>query len=181
VQILWINIVTEGVLTVNLVMDESEGNEMRRPPTPSGEPLVNRTMLQRMAVMATASIISVFGYFVWRLSTGAPIEQVRSETFTVLAVCQWFNVLNCRSELKSSLNLSFLKNHWLLGGLILGNVLHFLVIYTAPMNKLFHTVPIPLTHVLLIGAAASLVLWAEEIRKFFVRQQNKRILSTATP
>lgn len=100
---------------------------------------------------------------------------MRSETFTVLAVCQWFNVLNCRSELKSALNFSFLKNAWLLGGLILGNVLHFLVIYTAPMNKLFHTVPIPLTHFFLIGAVASTVLWAEEIRKSFARRRQSTL------
>jgi Ca2+-transporting ATPase len=170
VQILWINIVTEGVLTVNLVMEEKEGHEMSRPPTPGGEPLLNRLMLQRMAVMAAGSVISVFGYFVWRLSTGAPLEQVRSETFTVLAVSQWFNVLNCRSELNSALNLGFLKNYWLLGGLVVGNILHFLVIFTAPMNRLFHTVPIPWPYMLLIGAVASLVLWLEEIRKYFARR-----------
>ena len=127
-------------------------------------------MLQRMAVMAAGSVISVFGYFVWRLSTGASLEQVRSETFTVLAVSQWFNVLNCRSELKSALNLGFLKNYWLLGGLMVGNILHFLVIFTAPMNRLFHTVPIPWPYMLLIGAVASLVLWLEEIRKYFARR-----------
>ena len=170
VQILWINIVTEGVLTVNLVMEEKEGHEMSRPPASGGEPLVTRLMVQRMAVMATGSIISVFGYFVWRLSTGVTLEMVRSETFTVLAVSQWFNVLNCRSELKSALNLGFLKNYWLLGGLIVGNVLHFLVIFTEPMNRLFHTVPIPMAHMLLIGVVASLVLWVEEIRKFFARR-----------
>jgi len=174
VQILWINIVTEGVLTVNLVMEESEGNEMQRPPTPAGEPLITRTMLGRMALMVCASVTSVFGYFVWRLSTGVSLEQVRSETFTVLAVCQWFNVLNCRSELNSALNPKLLKNYWLLGGLILGNGLHFLVIYTEPLNRLFHTTPIPMTHFFLIGAVASLVLWVEEIRKFFARRRVNR-------
>ena len=53
----------------------------------------------------------------------------------------------------------------------LGNVLHFLVIYTEPMNRIFHTVPIPTTHFFLIGAVASLVLWVEEIRKFFARRR----------
>jgi len=171
VQILWINIVTEGVLTVNLVMEAAEGDEMRRPPIPSAEPLVDRTMWQRMAVMVTASVAAVFGFFTWRLSTGVPFDLVRSETFTVLAVSQWFNVLNCRSELKSALNLGVLRNYWLLGGLILGNALQVLVIYTEPMNRTFHTVSIPLFDFFLIGAVASVVLWAEEIRKFFARRQ----------
>ncbi|MEI7745710.1 MAG: cation-translocating P-type ATPase C-terminal domain-containing protein [Chloroflexota bacterium] len=87
---------------------------------PASEPLVDRMMWQRLLVMVTASVAAIFGFFVWRLSTGAPFELVRSETFTVLAVCQWFNVLNCRSELKSALNFSIFKNYWLLGGLVLG-------------------------------------------------------------
>jgi Ca2+-transporting ATPase len=72
--------------------------------------------------------------------------------------------------LKSALNPGLLSNYWLLGGLVLGNVLHFLVIYTEPLNRLFHTVPIPLANFFLIGAVASLVLWVEEIRKFFARR-----------
>jgi Ca2+-transporting ATPase len=171
VQILWINIVTEGTVTVNLIMEPPEGDEMKRPPIPQNEPLLNRTMLRRVLLMTPSMALSAFGYYVWRISSGVPFELARSETFTVLAVCQWFNVLNCRSELKSALNLGLFKNYWLLGGLALGNVLHFLVIYTEPMNRIFHTVPIPLTGFFLIGAVASLVLWVEEIRKVFARRR----------
>ena len=72
-----------------------------------------------------------------------PLAQVRTETFTLLAVCQWFNVLNCRSATQSALSLGLLKNRWLLGGLILSVLLQLLVIYAPPMNALFHTVPLP--------------------------------------
>jgi Ca2+-transporting ATPase len=171
VQILWINIVTEGTVTVNLIMEPPEGDEMKRPPIHQGEPLLNRTMLKRVLLMTPAMTVSAFGFFVWRLSTGAPFALVQTETFTVLAVCQWFNVLNCRSETKSALSLGILKNYWLLGGLTLGNVLHILVIYTPAMNRIFHTVPIPLADFFLIGAVASLVLWVEEARKFFARRR----------
>ena len=170
VQILWINLVTEGVLTVNLVMERSHGREMLRPPVPRGEALVTRMMLRRMLIMAAASVASVFGYFLWRLGTGVPLELVRSETFTVLAVTQWFNVLNCRSESDSVFSRGLLRNRWLVGGLVAGNLLHFLVIYAAPMNRLFHTRPIDAFHFVLIGAVASLVLWVEEIRKWWLRR-----------
>ncbi len=172
VQILWINLVTEGVLTVNLVMEGPEGDEMKRPPIPRDEPLITRGMVTRMLGMVTASVTATLGYFIWRLSTGASIDLVRSETFTVLAVCQWFNVLNCRSEQQSALSLSLFKNGWLLGGLVLGNLLHVLVIYTEPMNRIFHTVPIPLFNVFLIGAVGSLVLWVEEVRKLVARRRS---------
>jgi Ca2+-transporting ATPase len=177
VQILWINLVTEGTVTVNLIMEPAEGDEMQQPPISQSEGLLTRSMLQRMLFMMPTMALCTFGYFVWRQSLDEPFAQVQTETFTVLAVCQWFNVLNCRSETQSALNFSILKNYWLLGGLLLGNILHFLVIYTAPMNRIFHTVPIPLPEFLLIGAIASTVLWVEEIRKFLARR--RKPLATA--
>lgn len=173
VQILWINIVTEGVVTVNLIMENLEGDEMRRRPTDSGGALFDRTMLQRLVLMSCTSAALTLTFFWWRLSSGAPFALVQSETFTLVAVCQWFNVLNCRSETRSALNLSLFKNAWLLGGLALGNLLHFGVIYTEPLAKIFHTTPIPFADFFLIGAVASGVLWVEEIRKVIVRVRNR--------
>jgi Ca2+-transporting ATPase len=173
VQILWINIVTEGTVTVNLIMEGLEGDEMRRKPTPVGEPLITRPMFHRMVLMVVTSVSAIFGFFVWRQTTGAPFTLVQTETFTLVAICQWFNVLNCRSALKSSLNLDVLKNAWLVGGLVLGNLLHVLVVYTGPMNRVFHTVPIPLADFFLLGLVGSSVLWVEEIRKFFARRRTR--------
>ena len=169
VQILWINLVTEGTLTLNLVMEGPEGDEMRRKPIRTSEPLINRAMLRRMAIMVPTSVAATLGYFIWRLSTGVPFALVQTETFTLLAVCQWFNVLNCESATRSALGLGVFKNPWLLGGLVVANGLQFAVVFTAPMNRLFHTVPIPLDHVFIVGAVASSVLWAEEIRKCLAR------------
>jgi Ca2+-transporting ATPase len=173
VQILWINLITEGTLTVNLVMEGPEGDEMTRKPIRTGEPLITGAILRRMAVMVPTSAAATLGYFIWRLSTGAPFAVVQTETFTLLAVCQWFNALNCESATRSALRLGLLRNRWLLGGLALANLLQLAVIYTAPMNRLFHTVPILLPDFLTIGAVASSVLWVEEIRKWFVRRKIK--------
>ena len=144
---------------------------MRRKPTPMGEPLITRAMWQRMLLMVTTSVTAIFGFFMWRLQSGAPFELVQTETFTLVAISQWFNVLNCRSALKSSLSLDVLKNVWLVGGLVLGFLLHLLVIYWEPMNRIFYTVPIPLGDFVLLFAIGSSVLWAEEIRKWFARRR----------
>jgi Ca2+-transporting ATPase len=171
VQILWINIVTEGTVTVNLIMEGLEGDEMRRKPTPMGEPLITRAMWQRMLLMVSTSVAAIFGFFIWRLSSGADFKLVQTETFTLVAISQWFNVLNCRSATKSSLSLDVLKNPWLIGGLVLGNLLHVLVIYTDTLNHIFHTVPIPMKDFFLLGLIGSSVLWAEEVRKWLARRR----------
>ncbi|MDI1311532.1 HAD-IC family P-type ATPase [Prosthecobacter sp.] len=175
VQILWINIVTEGAVTVNLIMEGPEGDEMRRRPTPMGEQLITRPMLQRLLLMVSTSVVAIFGFFVWREASGVPFELVQTETFTLIAVTQWFNVLNCRSATQSSFSLDVLRNRWLVGGLILGNALHVLVIYNASMNHIFHTVPIPLADVFLLGVIGSSVLWAEELRKWRARRRSAEV------
>jgi Ca2+-transporting ATPase len=173
VQILWINIVTEGTVTVNLVMDPADGDEMRRAPVPRDDRLLGPELLQRVALMTPLIAGITFGWFAWRLGQGAALEIVRTETFTVLAMCQWFNVLNCQSAHASALGLRIVRNRWLLGGLTLSVALQGLVLYTAPMNALFHTVPLPLDSLLPLLALASVVLWAEEARKHWVRSQHR--------
>ena len=99
---------------------------------------------------------------------------MRTETFTVLAMCQWFNVLNCQSATRSALQFTLLRNPWLLGGLSLSIALQGLVLYAPPMNALFHTVPLDLASLLPLVALASLVLWAEELRKLAARARRGR-------
>jgi magnesium-transporting ATPase (P-type) len=170
VQILWNNLVTEGVVTVNLVLDPAEGDEMSRQPQPPDEPLVTRSMLGRIVLMASAIVLSTLGWFIYRIESGASFAHAQTEAFTTLAVCEWFNVLSVRSERNTALSRRSLVNRYLLGGLVVGNVLQVLVVFVPAMNRLFHTTVLDLGQVVAIGAVASLVLWAEELRKLFARR-----------
>ncbi len=170
VQILWNNLVTEGLITVNLVMDPAEGDEMQRGPIPRDEPLLTGALLARMALMTSAIVVSTLGWFVVRIEAGIPESQVRSETFTLLAICEWFNVLNCRSATKSALSPGLLRNRWLVGGLVVGNALQIAVIFWTPLGRVFHTVPFGMAEVIALGAVGSMVLWVEEVRKVFARR-----------
>jgi magnesium-transporting ATPase (P-type) len=174
VQILWINIVTESTLTVNLVMDPPDGDEMTRAPVPRNDRLLDNAMLWRIAMLTPMAVAATFGWFVWRQSHGLPYDLVRTETFTVLALCQWFNVLNCQSASRSALQFGILRNRWLIGGLALSIALHACVLYWAPLNALFHTAPIRLADLLPLVALASSVLWVEELRKWGVRRWRNR-------
>jgi magnesium-transporting ATPase (P-type) len=96
VQILWINIVTEGTVTVNLVMDPADGDEMRRAPVPRDDRCSTRDAAARGADGA-ADRSRHLRLVRLAAGQGVPLDIVRTETFTVLAMCQWFNVLNCQS------------------------------------------------------------------------------------
>jgi len=181
VQILWNNLVSEGLITINLIMEPAEGDEMQRPPISQHEPLLTRILLTRMAFMVPAIVAATLGWFVVRMSADVPEAQVRTETFTLLVICEWFNVLNCRSESRSALTLDVFKNRWLVGGLVLGNALHVAVVFWEPLGRIFYTVPLGLTEVIALGVVGSLVLWVEELRKLAVRRRDRRLARASGP
>jgi magnesium-transporting ATPase (P-type) len=174
VQILWNNVVTEGTITVNLAMEPREGDEMRRPPVARDEPILGGPLLRRMLFMSAAITATTLGFFLWQLALDVPLDRARTATFTLLAVCEWFNVLNCRSETRSTLRLGLAGNRWLSGGIALSLVLQALVIWWPPLGRLFHTVPLAAAEVRDVLLAGSLVLWVEELRKLLARRRDRR-------
>lgn len=174
VQILWNNLVTEGLITVNLVLEPPEGDEMTRPPIARSEPLLSRALLLRMAALVPTIVGVTLGWFVMRTQAGIPVAQVRTETFTLLVVCEWFAVLACRSATASAFKRSLLRNRWLLGGLVAANLLQVAAVFFGPLSDTLHTVPFDLDIVVELGLVGSIVLWVEEIRKWFVRRRAHR-------
>jgi magnesium-transporting ATPase (P-type) len=174
VQILWVNIVTESTLTVNLMMDPADGEEMRRPPVSRDAALVDRSMVWRIAVLVPTAVAASFCWYLWRHAQGASADLVGTETFTALVLCQWFNLLNCQSATRSALHADISRNRWLMGGLMLSIVLQGAVLYWPPLGSLFHTVPIPAANLLMLIALASTVLWVEELRKLISRAYRRR-------
>jgi magnesium-transporting ATPase (P-type) len=170
VQILWNNLVSEGLVTINLIMEPAEGDEMSRRPISTSEPLLTRILLVRMAFMVPTIVALTLGWFILRTNLGVPAAEVRTETFTLLIICEWYNVLNCRSETKSALTPAIFSNRFLLGGLLVGMLLHVAVLYFAPLGRLFRTVPLGLFELGVLLALGSLVLWVEEARKLVVRR-----------
>ncbi len=172
-MILWNNVVTETVITVNLVLEPGEGDEMRTPPPPLAEPLMGREALWRAALMSLTIAASVLGFYAWHLQQGLALAVTQTAAFTVLAVCEWFNVLNVRSARHTALDRSLLRNPWLVGGLVLANLLQAAVVFLPPLQAVFRTTALPFVEVLAIGATGSLVLWAEEVRKWAVRRRTR--------
>jgi magnesium-transporting ATPase (P-type) len=165
VMILWNNVVTEGFITVNLGMEPAEGDEMGHPPVAPDARLLGDGLLPRAAfVMAVISAVT-FGWYAGELALGLPFDRVRTGTFTLLAVCEWFNLANARAERRSAFRNPLHRNPWLAGGLALSVALQLAVVYAPALQRAFHTVALPPVDLVLVVAAASVVLWAEELRK----------------
>ena len=90
---------------------------MSRPPNAPSAPLLGRALLARIGWLGLVITAVTLGYFAWEVSRGRPLPEARTAAFTLLAFCEWANVLNVRSETRSVLSSPVWKNRWLLGGL----------------------------------------------------------------
>lgn len=173
-QIIWLNFVTDGFLTVALAMEPKEkgllDGRFKRPT----KYLVDRLMAVRMLSMAlpmTVGTLVLFSQY-----QGGDLTKAWTIALTTLAVFQWFNAWNCRSENKSLLATSPLSNPFLVGATAVVILLQLLAVYHPLLQKLLHTAPLALGEWLMIIGVAASILVVEELRKLLQRRSEKRHL-----
>jgi Ca2+-transporting ATPase len=98
-----------------------------------------------------------------------PLDQLRTETFTVLAMCQWFNVLNCQSATRLGTGPAQRAQPLAAAGLARQRGAAGLVLYAPPLNRCSTPCRWRRPTLLLLLALASVVLWVEELRKLGMR------------
>jgi P-type Ca2+ transporter type 2C len=167
VQILWINLVTDGACVTPLGIEPKHGDVMNRPPQNPKSGILHSGMLYRMIFLSLIMAGGTVGLFHWQLQTSG-LDQARTIAFCTVVSFQWFNALNSRSTHLSVFKIGFFSNRWLMAGLPIAIALQLLVIYTPSLQDLFHTVPLSASQWgILIGVSAS--VWVlEEIRKAVV-------------
>ena len=168
-QIIWLNFVTDGFLDVALAMEPKEkgllSGNFERPK----KYLVDKLMAYRMLLMALPMAIGALYLFAQYYETD--IAKAWTMSLTVLAVFQWFNAWNCRSEDKSIFKTNPLSNKFLVGATLAVIGLQLFAVYNPLMQKILRTVPLEATDWLVIIAIAASIVIVEETRKFFYRGQ----------
>jgi Ca2+-transporting ATPase len=164
VQILWINLVTDGVCTIPLGLEPKHRNVLEEPPRRAKSGIVYRGMLLRIALVALVMSMGTFFMFRWELPR-VGLEEARTIAFAMLVAFQWFNALNARSDQHSLFKLGLFGNRLLVGGIGLAILLQAIVIYAPPLQKVFYTVPLDLGDWGIAVLTAAGVLVVEELRK----------------
>jgi len=168
-QIIWLNFVTDGFLDVALAMEPKEKGLLQGKFERPKKWIVDGLMAQRMFFMALPMAIGTLylfkGYFETDLTKALTIS------LTTLAVFQWFNAWNCRSESKSIFQMNPFSNMFLVGATVIIIFLQFAALYTPFLQKILHTTPLSLSEWLIIIPIAGSIILVEEIRKFFYRRK----------
>ncbi|MDH3631871.1 MAG: HAD-IC family P-type ATPase [Gammaproteobacteria bacterium] len=166
VQLLWLNLVTNGIQDIALAFEPGEGRELEQPPRPPREAIFNRIMLERVIISAIVIGVVAFGLFKWLLDQGFSLEQARNSTLLLMVLFENVHVFNCRSETLSVFRHNPLRNKLLLGGTVIAQLVHIGAMYTPWLGDVLGASPVTFDQWLsLLGLALS-VMFVMELHKW---------------
>ncbi len=170
VQILWVNLVTDTSMVIPLGLEPTEKGVMNRPPNKPNAPILGRTMIWRMVIVAgTMSAIALGVYLIFEQSHDHAYAQTMA--FIALVVSQWANAFNARSDHESLLRRLRVINRSFYAGLALSIILQLMVFF-GPLGSFLHITEVSLWHMAVVSLIAFVVPLATcEIHKWQVRRK----------
>ena len=165
VQLLWLNLVTNGIQDVALAFEPGEGDELERPPRPPRESIFNRIMIERVVVSALTIGIVAFLLFQWLLHQGFTMEEARNGTLLLMVLFENIHVFNSRSETRSVFRHNPLRNPILLFGTIAAQLVHIGAMYTPWLSDVLQIQPVSLDNWLQLLGIALIMLVVMELQK----------------
>ncbi len=167
VQLLWLNLITNGVQDVALAFEPREGDELKQKPRPPKEPIFNRLMIERIAISAIFMSIISFLIFNWMLRHGYSVEASRNGVLLVMVIFENIQVLNSRSETKSIFRQRFFTNMLLIIGMITAQGLHMVAMYIPIFQDVLKIKPVSLKEWGILIVLSLVVLAISEVHKLF--------------
>ncbi|MGC9517942.1 MAG: calcium-translocating P-type ATPase, SERCA-type [Methanomicrobiales archaeon] len=169
IQILWVNLLTDGLPGLALGLDPFSKNLMENPPRPREESIISRNVIKNIALVGLiigAGTLLMFNFY------GHESLKAQTVAFTTLVMFQLFNVLTYRAQ-NFKINIS--NSKYLVAAVSVSVLLQFAVLYT-PLNRAFGTTPLGLMDWLVIIAASFTIYLILESRKMIMKhRKNKRV------
>ncbi|RNL94519.1 HAD family hydrolase [Sinomicrobium pectinilyticum] len=163
-QILYVNLITDGIMDVALATEQGHGDSMHHPPVKKSEKILKWDILPYLllvsAVMVTLTLLS-FQYYL-------PQGEVMARTgaFIIVSTTQLFNAYNMRSLRLSVFKIGMLSNHWVNIAFIVAIILQVLVIKIPFLRDFMGFEDLPYTHILIMMALSSLIVGVGELYKY---------------
>ena len=170
IQILWLNLVTNGIQHIALSFEAGEKGLMRRPPRRPEEGIFNRRMVEQVALSGLTIGLIGFGVWIYLLNAGWEEEPARNLLLLLIVLFQNYHVFNCRSEYVSAFRMPFRNNPLAFIAVIAALGLHTLVMHVPLMQSLLRIAPVTLEQFLILAALAGAILVVMELYKLIRRE-----------
>ena len=167
VQLLWLNLVTNGIQGVALAFEPGEGDSLRRKPRRPGEPVFDRLMVERMLVAVL--VVGGGGFLVYDIAMrlGWVVEDARNLLLLSMVLFENFHVGNCRSETRSAFALSPLRSPVLFFGTLGAFLIHVTGRYVPFLQDMLSTAPVDLSLWGIAIGVSVLIVPAVELHKWW--------------
>lgn len=166
VQILWINLVTNGLQDMALAFEPGESGIIKRKPRPLNEGILTGRLMERLGgvgvVLAAGTLWMFWGTME---KSGGDLDAARTVAMTQMVVFQFFHVFNCRSLDRSLFKVNFFSNKFLFMTVIVALLAHLAVLHVGFLQNVFRTVALGVDEWLMIIGVGSLVILGGEIDK----------------
>ncbi len=166
IQILWVNLVTDGLPALALGMDSTDPAIMKRQPRSPAEPVINvRSGMTMLAQGLLISMCALGAFLLVYKVKGEGLPQARTAAFIVLSCSQLFHAFNCRSTTQSIFKLGVFSNLKLVYAVALSFILQLAAVGVPCMKSVFKAESLSAVDWLLVLALSSFPLWAMEFVK----------------
>lgn len=175
-QILWLNLVTDSFLVFSLGLERlgTRGDDVAR----TRRALFDRHTIIRMMIMSL--VMAIGSIFVFTKFYEVDFVRASTMTLCVLAVFQWFNAWNVRSEHQSIFSSRFFANPYLIGATVVVALLQIAAVYVPFMQTLLHTTSLSFNDILLVIGVSLTIIVVEELRKYIYRTSAWKIQNIQT-
>lgn len=169
IHILWINLVSDGLPAISLSFEKAEKDIMNRPPRPPQESVFSDGRGLHMIWVGMLMAAIALGLQYWAIGNGLHWQTI---VFNVLCLCQMGHVLAIRSENRSLFEIGLFSNKPLIGSVVIGVLLQFVITYVPFLQPVFHTEALSLKEFLVVIGASSIVFIAVELEKLVRRNRS---------
>ena len=173
-QLLWLNLVTNGIQDVALAFEPPEGNELKQKARPPNEPIFNRLMIERIVVNAIVMGCLAFTLFKWQIDSGVPEQEARNMTLLLMVLFENVHVLNSRSEQQSIFKQYFFGNKFLLFGMLAAQGIHIMAMYTPGLRELLELSPVSLQQWSGLLVVALMLIVVDELHKHLLHKRRSQ-------
>jgi Ca2+-transporting ATPase len=175
IQLLWLNLFTDGLPALALGLEKGDPDIMDRPPRPPQEPVVNRSMVRGIVVQTVAITAAVLGAFVIGLKGGnGGHDLARTMAFVTLSASELLRAYTARSERYPLLHLGVLGNPFMQYGVGASVLLLLAVVYFPFLQSVFDTVPLGPQEWAVVGPLLFVPAIVAEINKWLESRNNGR-------
>ena len=176
-QLLWLNLVTNGIQDVGLAFEQGEPETMNGPPRRPQEGIFNRLMIQETLISGLVIGIIAFGAWNWLLDQGYEVFHARSLLLMLMVLIENIHVFNCRSEYISAFKVPFKRNWFVVGGALLAQSIHIIASNIPFMQNVLQTDSVSINEWFMLFALSLVVLIVMEIFKVAIKRIYPRRIS----